>query len=187
MQLPGPQHLGLIYLLSEVLLSITHRSRGDGVRQDRSTLRLLWLVILLSVGAGLYVAVRWQAAALPHRQVLRAVAVVIFAAGLLLRWWAISTLGRFFTVDVQIARDHDLVDRGPFRVVRHPSYTGVLLAFLGFALSLANWAALLVILVPIFVVFLRRMDVEEQALTTALGERYVRYMERTKRLLPGIY
>lgn len=187
MQLPGPQHLGLIYLISEILLSVTHRSRGDGVRQDRSTLRLLWLVILLSVGAGVYVALTFQPAALPHREMLRTLAVVLFTAGLLLRWWAIITLGRFFTVDVQIARDHELVERGPFRVVRHPSYTGVLLAFVGFALSLANWAALLVVLVPIFIAFVRRMNVEEQALTTALGERYVSYMQRTKRLLPGIY
>ncbi len=107
--------------------------------------------------------------------------------GLGLRWWAIVTLGRFFTVDVQIAKDHHVVKRGPFRVVRHPSYTGVLMAFVGFAFSLANWAAMLVILVPIFVAFLRRMKVEEQALSDALGEEYVSYMRRTKRLVPFIY
>ncbi len=79
------------------------------------------------------------------------------------------------------------MDRGPFRVVRHPSYTGVLLAFVGFALSLANWASLLVILLPISAAFVRRINVEEQALSSALGERYLSYMRRTKRLIPGIY
>ena len=63
----------------------------------------------------------------------------------------------------------------------------MLLAFIGFALSLANWAAMLVILLPITVAFVRRMNVEEQALTRALGERYRSYIRRTKRLLPGIY
>ncbi|HEY4257482.1 MAG TPA: isoprenylcysteine carboxylmethyltransferase family protein [Candidatus Udaeobacter sp.] len=57
------------------------------------------------------------------------VGVVLFVTGLLLRWWAIITLGRFFTVDVTIEKDHELVERGPFRMLRHPSYTGVLLAF----------------------------------------------------------
>ncbi len=107
--------------------------------------------------------------------------------GLVLRWWAIITLGRFFTIDVTIQKDHELVERGPFCLVRHPSYTGVLLAFVGFALSLNNWAALVVILVPIFAAFVRRMNVEEEALSQALGSRYGEYMARTKRLVPGIY
>ena len=93
----------------------------------------------------------------------------------------------FFTVDVTIEKDHDLVEAGPFRVVRHPSYTGVLLAFLGLALSLLNWAALLVILVPIGAAFIHRMNVEEDALSHALGPRYAEYMKRTKRLVPFVY
>ncbi len=177
----------MAYLVSEVLLTITRRGRGTGVRQDRSTLRVLWLVILLSVAAGIFVAFQVRAAALPPWQLCRLLGLALFTAGIALRWWAIVTLGRFFTVDVQIARDHELVERGPFRVVRHPSYTGVLLAFVGFALSLANWAALLVVLLPIWVAFLHRMKVEEQALSHALGERYSAYMRRTKRLVPGIY
>jgi protein-S-isoprenylcysteine O-methyltransferase len=107
--------------------------------------------------------------------------------GIALRWWAIVTLGRFFTVDVQIASDHELVDRGPFRLVRHPSYTGVLLAFLGFVLTVGNWAAGLIIMLPIFFAFVRRMNVEEHALTESLGDQYVSYMERTKRLVPFVY
>ena len=113
--------------------------------------------------------------------------VVLFVVGLLLRWWAIITLGRFFTVDVTIEKDHELVERGPFRVVRHPSYTGVLLAFVGLALTLGNWAALLVILLPISVAFIHRMNVEENALSGALGSQYTDYIRRTKRLVPFVY
>jgi protein-S-isoprenylcysteine O-methyltransferase len=111
----------------------------------------------------------------------------LFALGLAIRWWAIVTLGRFFTVDVTIEKDHELVKRGPFKYVRHPSYTGVLLAFVGWALTLRNWAAILVVLVPIFIAFVRRMSVEEEALRGALGENYAAYMRRTKRLIPGVY
>ena len=90
-------------------------------------------------------------------------------------------------MDVTIEKDHELVERGPFRMVRHPSYTGVLLAFVGLALTLDNWAALLVILLPISMAFIHRMNVEENALSDALGRQYTDYMRRTKRLVPFIY
>jgi protein-S-isoprenylcysteine O-methyltransferase Ste14 len=180
--------LGLIYLVSEVLLTVTRRSRSaTGTKQDRSTLRVLWIVIALSVTAGVFVAQNWRGGALPNGRALEVAGVVMFAAGLTFRWWAIITLGRFFTVDVTIEKDHELVERGPFRVVRHPSYTGVLLAFVGFALTLRNWLSFLVVLVPIFVAFVRRMNVEESALTKALGDQYRDYIRRTKRLVPGVY
>jgi protein-S-isoprenylcysteine O-methyltransferase len=180
--------LGLVYLISELLLTATRRSRSrSGAKQDRSTLIGVWLVILVSVAAGIYVAKYWPAAALPNTRNFAFAGVALFAAGLFLRWWAIITLGRFFTVDVTIEKDHELVERGPFRMVRHPSYTGVLMAFVGFALSLGNWAAPLVILLPITAAFVHRMNVEEDALSRALGPQYTDYMRRTKRLVPFVY
>lgn len=187
MRVPTAQYLGFAFLVSEVLLTVTHRSRGTGVRQDRSTLRVLWMVILASVAVGMVVANRARGAIFPHRELFALVGVVLFVIGIALRWWAIITLGRFFTVDVQIARDHELVERGPFRIVRHPSYTGVLLAFVGYVLTLGNWAAAVIIMVPIFLAFVRRMNVEERALAESLGQSYVSYMSRTKRLLPFVY
>ena len=184
--MPLSLKLGLVYLISELLLTVTRRSRSrTGTKQDRSTLGMIWLVIAVSITAGIFVAQNFPAGALPH--VFASVGVVLFVAGLILRWWAIITLGRFFTVDVTIEKDHELVERGPFRMVRHPSYTGVLVAFVGYALSLRNWAALLLILLPIGAAFIRRMNVEEHALLQALGQRYAEYMKRTKRLVPFVY
>ncbi len=180
--------LGLVYLCSELLLTVTRRSRSHtGTRQDRSTLLVLWLVIGVSITVGVNVAARWPAATLGLGEGGAAAALVLFGTGLCLRWWAIITLGRFFTVDVTIEKDHELVERGPFRVIRHPSYTGVLLAFVGFSLSLDNWAGLLVVILPILAAFMHRMNVEEEALSAALGARYLDYMNRTKRLVPLVY
>jgi protein-S-isoprenylcysteine O-methyltransferase len=173
--------LGLIYLGSEILLTLTRRARSKtGTRQDRSTLGMIWLVIAVSITAGVFVAQNFPATALPHGRMFAIVAVALFVLGLILRWWAIITLGRFFTVDVTIEKDHELVERGPFRLVR-PSYTGVLLAFVGLGLSSRNF------LVPIGAAFIHRMNVEEDALLRALGPRYAEYMKRTKRLVPFIY
>src|SRR4029079_19671493 len=175
--------LGLIYLVSEILLTLTRRSRSKtGTKQDRSTLGIIWWVIAISITAGVFVAKNLRAAALPDGPLLASASVILFGGGLIMRWWAIITLGRFFTVDVTIEKDHELVERGPFRMVRHPSYTGVLLAFVGLGLTLCKWAALLVLLLPIGAAFVHRMNVEENALSCALGSQYTDYMRRTKRL-----
>src|SRR5436189_4089737 len=93
--------LGLVYLISELLLTVTRRSRSrSGTKQDRSTLRVLWLVIMASVATGVYLAMHCRAANLPYGRVFAVAGVALFVVGLLLRWWAIVTLGRFFTVDV---------------------------------------------------------------------------------------
>ena len=187
--------LGLVYLASEILLTLARRGRSKtGEKQDRSRLRAIWIVIIMSIGAGVFVARSTSLPAgsnsifvLPYADAFAVVGVLLFAVGLLLRWWAIITLGRFFTVDVVVEKDHEVVERGPFRWVRHPSYTGVLLAFVGFALTLRNWGAMLVVLMPIFAAFIHRMTVEEQALRGALGRRYADYMKRTRRLIPFVY
>ena len=188
MTVSSPALIGTIYFVSELLLTLTRRSRGKGyARQDQSSLRLIWIVISASVVAGIYITRYWRAAAIPHAANFASLGLILFAIGILVRWWAIIALGRFFTVDVRIAPDHQLVESGPYRWVRHPSYTGVVLAFIGFGLTTGNWAALLVINVPIFFTFLYRMHVEELALIDGLGEVYIAYMTRTKRLVPFIY
>jgi protein-S-isoprenylcysteine O-methyltransferase Ste14 len=90
-------------------------------------------------------------------------------------------------VNVAIAADHRVVEAGPYRLLRHPSYTGALLAFLGLGICLDNWASLALLTLPTSVVFLWRMRIEEDALLETFGERYRDYMRRTRRLIPFIY
>jgi len=186
MHLPFPAILGLAYGLSETGLGILKRSSDDSVDADDSTLRVLWIVIVLSVTAGIYASTRVPAAGIGGPWLTWS-GCAVFALGLGLRWYSIIYLGRFFTVNVAIHSSHEVIDTGPYRRVRHPSYTGALLAFTGLALTLANWVSLLLIVVPIFWAFTRRMDTEEIALSNALGKPYTSYMQRTKRLVPSIY
>jgi protein-S-isoprenylcysteine O-methyltransferase len=187
MKMPLVEALGLAYGLSEVALGIFKRSGTSSRDTDRSSLRVLWTVILLSVAAGIVAArmlpkfgSEWLARGYVY-------GVVMFAVGLLLRWYAIVYLGRFFTVDVAIASDHRVVDSGPYRTIRHPSYSGALLAFLGFGVCLGNWVSLAAVTLPIAAAFMKRIAVEEAALDSALGESYAAYARRTKRLIPYIY
>ena len=185
MKMQVPAILGLAYCCSEIALSITRRSRERGESRDANSLRTLWIVIVISLWLGVQARVLFRQALLPEWAV--PAGVVIFLIGIILRWWSIIHLGRFFTVNVSIAADHELVETGPYRFIRHPSYTGALLAFVGFGMAGRNWASLIITTLPITAAFLHRIMVEERALTEALGNRYREYMERTKRLVPFAY
>ncbi|HEV7608417.1 MAG TPA: isoprenylcysteine carboxylmethyltransferase family protein [Steroidobacteraceae bacterium] len=187
MNFPISSILGIAYGLSEAGLAFVKRSRDDSFDADDSTLRVLWITILAAVTAGILAASRLPAAAMPAAETLFWLGCALFALGLTLRWYSIIYLGRFFTVNVAIHSSHEIIDTGPYRRIRHPSYTGALVAFLGLALSLANWVSLTVIVLPIFWAFSRRISTEETALANALGSPYINYMRRTKRLAPFIY
>jgi protein-S-isoprenylcysteine O-methyltransferase len=188
MQFPLPLLLGLAYGISEAGLGVLKRSRDDSVDADDSTLRVLWATILIAVTAGVMTSQRVPTAAFAGaRAAALWVGCVLFALGLVLRWYSIVYLGRFFTVNVAIHSRHEVVDSGPYRLIRHPSYAGALLAFLGLALCFANWLSLILVMLPILWAFGRRIAVEENALASALGTPYIRYMQRTKRLAPYIY
>jgi protein-S-isoprenylcysteine O-methyltransferase len=92
-----------------------------------------------------------------------------------------------FTVDVAIHSDHEVVQTGLYRFVRHPSYTGLLIAFLGFGVYFANWLSMIALLVPIALGMSIRVRQEEKALLRSLGPAYALYCARTKRFLPGLF
>lgn len=104
--------------------------------------------------------------------------------GVLIRQYDIAVLGRFFSLTVRVAEDHRVVDKGPCPLVRHPSYTGVMLIFIGLGLAVQSWPATLVMLLVFAVAYGYRMMVEEKILTTQLGQEYVDHMRLTKRLIP---
>jgi len=98
-----------------------------------------------------------------------------------------SVLGRFFTYDVAVQPGQTVVEAGPYRYIRHPSYTGGLITLAGVGLALGNWAGLLLLLACMGVAYAYRIFVEEAALVAALGQPYRDYMQRTKRLVPFLF
>jgi protein-S-isoprenylcysteine O-methyltransferase Ste14 len=113
--------------------------------------------------------------------------IVVMFVGLAIRWTAIYTLGRYFTRTVTIKNDHRIIQRGLYRHLRHPAYTGALLAQMGLGLAFTNWLSFMLIFAPILVAALYRMHVEEDALVQAFGGEYVEYAKHTKRLIPKVY
>jgi protein-S-isoprenylcysteine O-methyltransferase len=184
-----------VMLAGEVWL-MRGRLSGDRSRTaDRGSLRLLMVVIGASVSAAWLVArllPQARFASLPGLDAaaaigLQATGLVLFVAGLALRWGSIAWLGRWFTFDVAVQAGQRVVDSGPYRHVRHPAYTGSLLSFVGLGLVGGNAASLGVLVVPIALAFRHRIVIEEAALTAALGSAYVDYAKRTRRLIPFVY
>ena len=113
--------------------------------------------------------------------------IALIIGGSLLRRHCWRVLGQHFTGDVRAAADQPVVERGAYRFVRHPSYSGGMLLFIGVALALGSWGSLLIMTIEPAIVYAYRISVEERALASTIGEPYREYMKRRKRLIPFVY
>ena len=108
-------------------------------------------------------------------------------SGIALRTWATLTLGRSFRRTVTVTSDQPVVTTGPYRHLRHPAYSGILLAFAGLGAMFANWGSLLCLAVLPAVGYVARIWVEEPELERSLGAAYADYARDRRRLIPGIW
>jgi protein-S-isoprenylcysteine O-methyltransferase Ste14 len=179
-----------VWIAGELAVIIRSLLSRGGRNRDRGSL----LVVLGSIFAAALVAnvlaVLVRGANIPDgplRVTVFVIGLVAMVAGGLLRFTAVIVLGSSFTYQVKVADNQRVVDRGPYRWVRHPSYSGALLSITGVLLCATNWAALAGVLVALAGV-LYRIRVEERALAGELGVAYTSYMRRTtRRLVPFVY
>jgi protein-S-isoprenylcysteine O-methyltransferase Ste14 len=118
---------------------------------------------------------------------LFALGAVLGWLGLLLRWSSFVSLGKYFTVVLTTSADQPVVERGPYRFLRHPSYTGLLLVFAGLGLMLGNWVSAVGAEGLVLIAVVYRIRVEERALINALGDRYREFAASRARLIPYIW
>ena len=163
-------------------------SRKAVAVQDRGSMVIL--IGLQWVGLALNFALAWlfPAAAIPWQPMALFVTGVIFILlGVALRWYAIWTLGSFFTRDVAVSVDQQVVQHGPYRFIRHPAYSGTFLTMLGVGLATANWASLISLLICVFIGHFYRVSIEEKALIHTIGKPYIEYMRHTRRFIPLVF
>ena len=133
--------------------------------------------IVLSAGIGKWTLAAW----------ISWLGVTLLVFGFIFRQYAITVLGRFFSPVIRIEQDHRLVESGPYRYLRHPTYTGMLLGFYGAGLALGNWIILLTFIILPTLAILRRIKVEEEMLEEHFGKEYRDYKSRTKKLIPFVF
>jgi protein-S-isoprenylcysteine O-methyltransferase Ste14 len=174
----------VVWLVLEIRQGTNRRPEGQAAdRGSRTVLRVAYLGGFLVA-----VALRHVAAGAMHAPVATAwVGLALLWAGIALRLWSFRTLGRYFTFTVQTSPDQPVITDGPYRLVRHPSYLGVLLAVTGFGFLLGNWFSLVVVVAATTAGLVFRIRVEEAALEAELGDAYRAYAATHRRLVPLIW
>jgi protein-S-isoprenylcysteine O-methyltransferase len=175
----------LLWMILELIASRTKRSADRSHARDRGSYGLIVALLFVGLTLDFTLSARLpRAAILGRRELVFFSGIGLMLAGVAFRWWAIVTLGKFFTFDVAVQSSQSVVETGPYRYIRHPSYSGALMTQAGIGLALGNWAGLLALLVCMAIAYAYRISVEEKALIAALGEPYKQYMQRTWRLIP---
>jgi len=178
----------ILFVLSEVRVRRRSDRVSQGSRLDHRTSLVVRVTLLVGLVGAILLARKAPGLEIANNSwPLFVTGLILMCAGIAIRQWALVTLGRFFTIDVRVQSDQTVVQNGPYRWVRHPSYTGLILTFLGLGLALGNWGALVVAAVLPTAGLVYRIHFEERALLDSLGEPYRRYAESRKRLVPGIW
>lgn len=178
---------GFVWIVSELVGGFTKRVEPGAQKRDRGSRIVLYAAIYLGMAVAFFLAYRLRNFAMPEpHAIIFWTGITLMLFGVAFRWYAIHVLGKYFTYEVAVRAEQSVVEVGPYRYVRHPSYTGSLLTFLGVGLALGNWASIAAIMICVIVGYSYRVRVEERALANALGQTYVDYMKRTRRFIPFI-
>ena len=175
-----------LFLLTGAAL-FTEGNLSSGVREDRANRWVIVAFALIGVLSAYLPAYTdrkdfWTL----DGETIRWIGVALFAIGGALRLWPVFVLGRRFSGLVAIQPGHTLVTSGAYGVIRHPSYLGLLVNSLGWALAFRSGVGILLtaLLVP---PLLARIHAEERLLQAQFGGEYDAYRRRTSRLIPGLY
>jgi len=166
------------------IIPLIRRGGVGARRRDRGSLLLIFLGIIISLTVATAFATA-GIAMLPSWTCY--LGIILMIVGIALRQWSMLVLGQFFSMAVRIQQGQTVVQTGPYRYVRHPSYTGLIIIFVGLGLALQSWGAILALMLIFAVVWGLRIYVEEKALISALGEPYRVYARKTKQLIPYVF
>jgi protein-S-isoprenylcysteine O-methyltransferase Ste14 len=164
-------------------LSLQRRTRSDSARDPS----YVWMIAGSFAGIALAFAAAGVNGLPGPRWLSGVVGLTLMWTGFALRVWAVRTLGEFFRVEVSVEEDQRLVDTGPYARLRHPSYTGLLIFYLGLGIALDSYLSVAAAVLLPLAAIVNRIGHEERALRRELGEQYDVYSMRTARLIPGVW
>jgi protein-S-isoprenylcysteine O-methyltransferase Ste14 len=160
------------------------KRRPNATSADRGSLLIIRVCAVVAIVIAGFAVARVPRAAIPDRAIAFGIGLALMWAGIGLRWWSFSTLGRYFTFTVMTSVDQPIITGGPYRAVRHPSYLGILLALTGIGAMYGNWLSLAALACVPLIGFVHRIHVEEAALSAPAGTAYTSYASGRKRLIP---
>ena len=181
--------IGFSYLYGffEYFMNVKLRRKSNVANQgDKGSLRLL--TILIAVGYLLSFSIgSTKIGRVYHWDTFFAIGGILIFLGLTIRILSILTLRQYFTYSVSKIENHKLIEKGLYKRIRHPGYLGQIIVFIGISASMSNWLSILFMMIPIAVGYGYRIKVEERFMAEQMGENYLKYKKRTKRLIPMIF
>ena len=179
-------YTGICLAMVVLELALAHRGSAEASSRAKLTDQIMILGTTAALVSGL-ASVPLRIGDIEPRPLALVAGILLGLAGVALRALAMTTLGRSYSLTPQVDAEQAIVTTGPYRLIRHPGYAGILLTILGLQLIAGTWVALaaaLFVILPVPV----RIRLEEQMLIEQRGTRYEEYERRTPyRLIPGIY
>ncbi len=177
-----------IWLVPEIIHTFSHRVEASSRADDHHSNLVLRLSLGISILSANWLArVATWATASWHPALIFGLGVALVVIGVAFRWYAIHILGKYFSVRLAVQPNQTVMKDGPYRWIRHPSYTGSLITMLGLGLAFTNWLCLVSVPLIVLVGYSYRASVEEGMLIAGLGDSYREYMQHTKRFIPFVY
>ena len=176
-----------LYAFFEIYMSVRHRDKRTIIKSgDRLS---VWILILsIAIGYSLSFSIgSTKIGRLNHWDTFFIIGAILVLIGLIIRINSILTLKQHFTYTVTEIESHEIIEKGLYKYIRHPGYLGQLIIFLGISTSLANWLSVLLMILSVLIGYSYRITIEEQFMKQQLGQKYLDYQKRTKRLIPIIY
>ena len=179
--------ISCLYGFFESFMNLRQRRKSSVTKSgDKGSLWVIYFVISLGYFLSFSIA-STKLGRIYYWDTFFAIGMVLIVSGIIIRIHSILTLKQYFIYTVAKVDNHRLIETGLYKTIRHPGYLGQLIIFLGISTSLSNWLSIVLMMIPITIGFIYRMNTEERFMIEQMGEIYLNYKHRTKRLIPWIY
>jgi protein-S-isoprenylcysteine O-methyltransferase Ste14 len=179
----------VVWIVAEVYLVIRDNVQGKGKTTiDRRTRNYNFISLIIAISCAAIIS--WIPLFQFNRRgasIVFWIGIIIICLGLLLRYWSINVLGRYFRTTIELEKGQKIIQKGPYKWIRHPSYSGIILFCIGYGLAVQNWLSLIIAVSLPTIALLYRIKIEEEALVRVIGTEYEAYQKKTKKLIPGIW
>ena len=178
-----------LYGFFEIFMSVRQRLKRKNSIVDGGDKGSIWLLFVF-IAIGYFLSFRIGATKIGriyHWDIFFAAGVLLIITGLIIRVYAINTLKQHFTYTVTKIENHELIETGLYQMIRHPGYLGQLFIFIGTAVSFSNWLSIVSMTIAVLLGYSYRIKIEEKFMVEQMGQKYLDYQRRTKKLIPWIY
>jgi len=182
--------IGFSWMIFEIAVGqLMYANEDKNELHDANTLNWVNIIIYSSIIAGFYCeyAIEEIGVFAQSNTDITWFGLIVMGLGFVLRVTSIITLRKYFTVNLAINNEHKLINQGLYKYVRHPSYSGSIMSFIGMGIAFGNALSLILLVIPVTALFMWRIAIEEEMLVGAFKDKYLEYKENSWRLLPWVY